>query len=341
MKLGIFTAFDNYHKHYIRACESLGVDHEIVDIISPDWLMNVQNSDADGFLCRPPSKFQERKSMFDERLYIIHYKLQRLIYPSYDELYLYENKRMTSYWLNLNNFPKTDTWIFYQKSDFKQFIDEYDNFPLVIKSNIGSTAKGVTIVRSKRCARSIANKAFGLIKPKLARGYTSITTGRIIPLMSRGSRERHFVIVQKFEKIKWEWRIVKIDDSYFGHKKLLRGNFASGTHLKGWGRPPDELLYLTKDICERGSFLSMSADIFETEDGRYLVNELQSLFGQPVKDLMLIDNKPGRLVFKNNKFEFEEGHFNQHNSHVLRVKHFIKILKQMKNEENNQGIYEN
>lgn len=341
MKLGIFTAFDNYHKYYIRACESLNVNYEIVDIISSDWLQNVQDSDCDGFLCRPPSKFQERKSMFDERLYIIYYMLKRLIYPSYNELYLYENKRMTSYWLDLNNFPKAETWIFYRKSDFKKFIKEYNDFPIVIKSNIGSTAKGVSIIHSKKQANSIANKAFGLIKPKLARGYTSITTGKIIPLLSRGSRERHFVIVQKFEEIKWEWRIVKIDDSYFGHKKLMRGYFASGTHLKDWGKPPDELLFLVKNICEKGDFLSMSADILETKDGRYLVNELQSLFGQPVKDLMLIDDKPGRFVYKDNKFVFEEGHFNQHNSYLLRVKHFIKIINQSNNKKRNLDSHEN
>ena len=76
-------------------------------------------------------------------------------------------------------------------------------------------------------------------------------------------------MVQKFEKIKWEWRIVKIDESYFGHKKLLVGKFASGSDLKGWEKPPDELLYLVKEICERGSFYSMNVDIFETEDGRF------------------------------------------------------------------------
>ena len=330
MKLGVFKAFDNYHKYYVRACEELGIDYEIIDIISADWLTNIKKSACDGFLCRPPSKFQERKNMFDEKLYFISQVMKLPIYPSYHELYLYENKRMISYWLELNNIPHPKTKVFYQKEEYLQFLEENKEYPIVVKSNIGSTSKGVMIVENKGKARRLANKFFGLINPKLARGYTAITTGKIVPVMSYGSREKHFIIVQKFEKIKWEWRVVKIDDSYFGHKKLLKGYFASGSHLKGWERPPDELLFLLKDISERGAFQSITADIFETVDGGYLVNELITFIGQKTKHLMLIDGVPGRLLLKNGKFEFEAGHFNQHQSYTLRVKHFLKILEQEK-----------
>jgi len=328
MKLGIFTSFDKYQKYYVRSCEDLGIDYEIIDIIGPDWLEQIKKSQCDGFLCRPPSKFHERNTMFDERLYIVNKILKKPIYPSYDELYIYENKRVTSYWLDLYDFPKPDTFVFYRKRDFKKFIDEYNDFPIVIKSNTGSTSKGVRIIKSKRKAKQIANKAFGLFEPKLARGYTSIKTGKIIPVTSRGSREKHFVIVQKFEKIKWEWRVIKIDDSYFSHKKLLSGDYASGSLKKEYERASDELFFMVKDICEKGGFYSMDVDIFETEDGRFLVNELQSLYGQSTEHLLTIDGKPGRMIFKNNTFIFEEGYFTQHKSYKLRVQHFVKLLEQ-------------
>ncbi len=334
MKLGIFTSFDKYTKNYIRSCEELGVDFELIDIIAPNWLTSINKSNCDGFLCRPPSKFFERKSMFDERLYILNKILKKPIYPSYDELFIYENKRLMSYWLDLYNFPKADTYVFYRKRDFKKFIEEYEDFPIVIKSNTGSTSKGVRIVKTKRAANKIANRAFGLFEPKLARGYTSITTGKIISLPSWGSREKHFVLAQKFEKIKWEWRVIKIDESYFSHKKLLVGDFASGSLKKEYGKAPDELFFLVKDICDKGNFCSMDVDIFETEDGRFLINELQSLFGQYSEDILYIDGVPGRMVFKDNKFVFEEGHFNQHKSYKLRVEHFIKILESKQKEEN-------
>jgi glutathione synthase/RimK-type ligase-like ATP-grasp enzyme len=329
MKLGILTAFRDLHTYYARACEELSIEYELIDIIGDDWQHAIEESDCDGFLCRPPSKFQERKALFDERLYIINRIMRRPIYPSYDELLLYENKRLTSYWLKLHGIPHPETHVFYRKQDFLEYLKERENYPLVLKSNVGSAAKGVRIVRSRTMARHIANMLFGVGSTKLALGYTSQKTGRLLRFPALGTLEKHFVIVQKFEKIRWEWRIVRIGESYFGHKKLLRGDFASGSLRKEWAAPPSELLLMVRDLCDLGGFLSMSVDVFETTDGAYLVNEMQSLFGQKTENLMYIDGIPGRFVLKNDNFVFEEGGFNRHCSYKLRVEHFVRILEKL------------
>ncbi len=327
MKLGIFKAFSQQHKYYVRACEDLQVDYEVIDLLSYRWLEEIQKSDCNGFLCRPPSKFQERKTMFDERLYLVSHFLKLPIYPSYDELYIYENKKMMDNWLSINNFPHAKTYVFYTREEYFSFIKE-TKLPLVFKTNIGSTSKGVKILKNRKSAAIIGNKIFGRFNSKLAGGYTPETTGKLIKLKAKGSLQKHFIILQEFLDVKWEWRMVKIDDSYFGHKKLLKGDFASGSKLKGWDRPSDELLYLTKKICERGNFLSMDVDIFESTDGKFYVNELQSIFGQSTEHLMFVDGKAGRFIYSDDKFIFEEGNYNQNQSFNLRVKHFQKILKE-------------
>ncbi len=326
MKLGILTAFRNEHKSYVKSCESLGVDYEIIDIISDNWLDDIINSDCDGFLCRTPSKFQERKNMFNEKLYIINKFLNKPIYPSYDELYLHENKKMMYYFMKLNNIPHVETHVFYDKAEYFDFIEK-TIYPIVFKTSIGSTSKGVEIIKSKNKARKIGNKIFGRLNNKLAKGYTPQRTGKILPVSARGLLQRHFVILQAFKKIKWEWRIVKIGDSYFGHKKLLDGDFASGTRKKGWGKPPRQLLDIARNLSDYHGFLSVGIDIFETNDGNFLVNEIQSIIGHSTEHLMHIDGKPGRLIYQNGEYIFEEGHFNEHKSYLLRVKHMIDILK--------------
>lgn len=326
MKLGIFTAYRNLHKYYVKACEYLGVKYAVVDLLSPDWLSLVQKSDCDGFLCRPPSKFEERNRLFDERLYFIHKLLHKPIYPGYLELLIYENKRFTSYWLDLNNFPCPETKVYYRKEDFLKFL-KTATLPFVIKLNTGSSAKGVKIVKRKMTAKIIADLTFSVGNDKLAPGYTPQKSGKLFKFPALGTIQKHHLIVQEYKNIKWEWRMIKIHDSYFGHKKLKQGEFASGTRLKGWGRPPDELLFLTKKICETGNFYSMNIDFFETESGEFLVNELQALFAQSTEHLMYVDGKPGRFVFDKEKFVFDPGDFNQYKSYLLRVKHFIDILK--------------
>ncbi len=327
MKLGIFTAFRNLHKYYIEACEHIGIEYEIIDLISPDWLSLVRKSDCDGFLCRPPSKFEERNRLFDERLFFVHKILKKPIYPSYLELLIYENKRFTSYWLDFHNFPHAKTQVFYRKEDFFQFL-KTTKLPFVIKINTGSSAKGVKIIKTKLTANIIAHLTFSVGNDKLALGYTPQKSGKLLKFPALGTIQKHHLIVQEYKNIKWEWRIVKIGGSYFGHKKLKHKEFASGTRLKGWGRPPDELLFLTKKICETGNFYSMDIDFFETEKGKFLINELQSLFAQSTEHLMYIEGKPGRFVYEMGKFIFEPGDFNQYKSYLLRVQHFITILKE-------------
>jgi glutathione synthase/RimK-type ligase-like ATP-grasp enzyme len=327
MKLGVFTAFRNEHRSYVKSCEELGIDYEIIDIIGDNWLDEVLSSDCDGFLCRTPSKFQERKNMFNERLYVVNKILQKPIYPSYYELYIHENKKMMFYFLKLNDLPHIDTHIFYRKEDYYDFLEKA-SYPLVFKTSIGSTSKGVEIIYSKRRAKAIGRKVFGILNNKLAKGYTPQTTGKIIPVQARGLLQKHFVLLQKFVKIKWEWRIVKIGESYFGHQKLLEKNFASGAGKKGWVKPPEELLYMIKEISEKNDFYSVSIDVFETEDNKFLINEVQSIIGQATKHLMIIGGKPGRYIFQNGKFVFEEGSFNQYRSYLLRVEHMIKILRE-------------
>lgn len=55
--------------------------------------------------------------------------------------------------------------------------------------------------------------------------------------------------------------------------------FLECRELVGWARPSERLLGFLREITERGAFRSMDIDVFETADGRLLVNELQTVFG--------------------------------------------------------------
>ena len=70
----------------------------------------------------------------------------------------------------------------------------------------------------------------------------------------------------------------------------------------------------------------MALDVFETQDGRFLINELQSIFGSIDDSQMYIDGVPGRFRCVDGRFVFEEGRFNRHGSYTLRVQHFVEML---------------
>ena len=311
---------------YVGACEHLKVEYEIIDFLAPGWIKLIKQSGCDGFLCHPPDNIQEQKSICDERLYFLNKVMGKPVFPSWESIYIYENKRNMAYWLEINNFPHPDTWIFSRKKDAIDFFRNTD-FPLVLKTNIGAGGSGVDIIKNRSKAIHLAKKIFGRFHPALTFGRLRYSKKFYnIPLPLFGRIQKHYMIVQKFYEIKWEWRIIKIGDTYSGHQKLLKGQFASGSGKVGWVEPPKKLLSFVKDICDKGNFDSMAVDVFETTNGNYLVNELQAIFGSFIHYQMKINDKPGRFIFKDGEFRFEEGEFHQHGSNLLRVRRFIEIL---------------
>ena len=72
----------------------------------------------------------------------------------------------------------------------------------------------------------------------------------------------------------------------------------------------------------------MSLDIFETPNGQYRVNELQTVFGTNRPYEMLVNGKPGRYLYDNDtaRWRFEEGIFCQNGCCNLRVADLVELL---------------
>lgn len=336
MKLGILKTDETLHLNYIKACEELNIDHEVIDLFSNDWIEQIHKSGCDGFLLRPNVRKQYFKDGFDERVFFLHKIMKKPIYPTFDEVYIYENKHNMALWLQLNDIKHPRTSIFYNKKEALKYVGTA-NFPLVFKTKIGSAGIGVEFLKTKRQAKKLIRKVFPMFPPFslpiINRGYARVVKSSRCRLLRSSLRDdKQFGVVlfqEKIADIKCEWRMIKIGDSYFGHQKLAAANGKhSGSSLVGWVRPPVELLELTKHICNLGNFTSMNVDIFEDKDGNYYVNELQTLFGSYDNSQMYIDGEPGRYRNNNNKWIFEKGYFNQNESMNLRVKDFVKILKE-------------
>ena len=331
MILGILKGFGDHHQNYIDACRELDVEYEVIDLLSSSYINDIVDSKAQGFLCHPPCKIPEQKNIYDERLFFINKVLGKPIYPSYEELYVYENKRNLSDLLKVLDVPHAKTNVFCRKQDAIDFVEKA-TYPLVFKSKIGAASSGVDIVKNSRQAKKLINKSFGRLHPLFTYGHLRCTKKYGIPIPTPGTLQRHYVIIQEYHPIKWEWRIIKIDNTFAGRQKLLNGKFASGSLQVGWKKPPIELLRLVKNIAHQRNYYSIAVDIFETKDGKFLVNEIQSMFGAEFPFEMLINDVAGMFVYndKDDTFEFVKGVYHQYNSKSLRIKHFIKLLNQMK-----------
>ena len=328
-------------KNWIRACQDLNINFKVVDLFSSSWLDAILSDKFDFFVIFPPGIFEHNKNMCDERLYVIKNTLDYNIFPSYKESLIYENKKMLSYFLQASNIYHPKTYVFYKYNEAKEFIARHE-YPFVAKTSIGATGSGVKIIEDSSSAKAYIKSAF---KGKGIRRRTgpNRVTGSPIKwfkkaidspkyLMNRLKLyfklykhvQKHYVIFQEYIPHDFEWKCIKIGKSYFAHKKIKIGNKASGSKIKEFGMPDLKLMDYVKKLCEQNNFNSVDVDLFE-HNGKYLVNEIQCVFGIPYGYLMQVDGQKGRLIKKDNRWHFEEGDFTINECCNLRL---ITALKQ-------------
>jgi len=319
------------------ACEKIGIEHDIIDITSFDWLDQIAKKKYNFLLLRPPGMFEHYKLLYDERIYTLTKLLGYKTFPSYEECYIYENKKLLSYFLKAKNLPHPKTFVFYSKLDAENFVNN-SLYPLVAKTSIGSSGTGVQILKSNTKALTYVNNAFsqkGIRRqfgPNRVTGSPSKWFQKAIQNPSYffsklheyfsvyKYRERDFVIFQEYIPHDFEWRSVKIGNSYFAHKKSKVGEKASGSKGIDYVDPPEKLLEFTRSVCDSNNFNCMAIDLFEDGKGGYIINELQTIFGHVQNYILSVDNMPGRYLFEDGQWRFEKGNFNTNESYDLRLK---------------------
>lgn len=334
---------------WIKSCEKLGVEYEIINLIKNDWYERVLKSNADVFLVSPSGLQEYLKTVYDEKLYLIEKSLNKRVFPSFDEVSIYENKRYFSFFAKVNHIdiPRTD--VFYYKDEAIDFVNS-SSYPIVAKTSIGAAGCGVQILHNRNQAIRYVKKAFTTgIKRKSGPNLTTSSKSTLLQKALKSPKyllkRLHFykslndypqlgyVLFQEYIKHDYEWRVVKVGESYFAHKKLKIGEKASGTKLKAYDNPPIGLLEYVDDLCVRNNFDIMAVDIL-VSNNKFYVNEMQTKWGQKFDFLMMVNGEKGRYVKKNNLWCFEKGNYNENASFDLKLEYIIRTIKNEKNNNN-------
>lgn len=330
------------HILWVKACEEYrnDIEYRVVNLTASDWLEEIQKEPFDILLAKPGGLTAPFKQLYDERIYILAYILGYKIFPSPLGIFIYENKRFLSFWLKANNIPYPATDVFYYRKEAFKYSEECE-FPFVAKTNIGASGSGVRIIRNKIEAHKYIKDTFsGKGSPQrtgpnldkggiLKRGFhyilhpSDILKKLDIYQTKTVNLQKGFVIFQEYIPHDFEWRTVRIGESFFAHKKLKTGEKSSGSLLKNYDNPPLDLLDFLKEITDRHGFYSQALDVFESERG-YLVNEMQCIFGQSDPFQMLVDGQAGRYRFIGGRWVFESGDFARNGCYDLRVEFVLK-----------------
>lgn len=307
--LGIARERWDMHLYYVAACYELGVSYVVIDIMSNNWLGDLRNSEISVLVVRPTVVTAAWKKIFDDKIRVLEKEIGLNIYPCADSLWLWESKHRTSYWLDANNMPHVEYFTFSRLKDALEFSRNCD-LPIVFKSETGSGSRGVKIFRNR-----LSLKMFTLFY--FLFGYRPFGA-------TWSDREWGGLYFQKYVDADTEWRIIRIGESYFGYKKVKKGDYHSGSQKWEYGYPPVELLTLAKRIGNEHGFNSVSIDIFVSKGKPYVINEIQPYFGMEYKEEMLeIDGAPGRLYESGDSWSFQKGNFCRNKLCNERIKHIL------------------
>ena len=147
------------HVKWEKACLSQNIDFVIIDLTKNDWFDKVKNDEISFFLLKPPGEIQKFKDLYDERVYIISEILHKKVFPSYSEIVLHENKKLLSYFLKAKKLPCPPTDVYYFKQEAFDNLGKYD-FPVVVKTAIGASGSGVTLIWDISDLKKYICKAF-------------------------------------------------------------------------------------------------------------------------------------------------------------------------------------
>ena len=205
--------------------------------------------------------------------------------------------------------------MFFDREKAQSFVRNAE-YPLIFKTDLGSSASGVEVLRGVDEAEELVELCFS------SQGY--------LP-HRHDERDRSWgsVLLQDYIEDAREWRMVRVGDSFFGHRKVRQGQFHSGTREVAWERPPDRLLDLCRRVTDQGGFRSMNLDVLVTPDGEDLVHEMHPVFGSKHSEQMLIDGRPGRFVRHEatGEWVYQEGRYCQNNCCELRMNTVLESLE--------------
>lgn len=310
--IGVAFDFAHQHSHYLSACHEMNIPYRVIDLTASDWQDRLASSGVRTLFVWPSVYSTLWKTMTDDRLRAVQEYFGVQVYPDVSSVWLYESKRRIRDWLRHFNYPHPHTDVFFQEEHAVRFVQQA-TFPLVAKTDLGAAASGVRFINSREEALTYVRQAF--------RWGILLGNGDI--------RDRHwgYVIFQEYLPGIREWRLVRVGDSYFCREKQIGADgMHSGSGTVRWANPDPVLLENIRGITTRHGYTSLNIDYFETQDHRYLINEVHVVFGAiRQKNISLDAENMGRHLWnpETGSWGFEHGFFYHNACANLRIQHVL------------------
>lgn len=295
MKIAIHKTSNSYSDRWINYCAEKNIPYKIVNCYDSDIISQLE--DCNGLMWHWTLN-DYKAALFARQLTISLEKKGVKVFPNVNTAWHYDDKVGQKYLLEAVGAPTVNSYIFYSKKEAIDWLEKA-NFPKVFKLRGGASSVNVSIVKNKRKAKTLINKAFsngfshinrisrlkdriwvyGRDKNILAlRGILSGIARIFIPTeVERFShKEKGYIYFQDFiPNNKYDTRLVVVGNRCFGLRRYCRdGDFrASGSGLLAY--EPElfepESIKIAFDIANKLSSQSIAFDFIKSNNENKIV----------------------------------------------------------------------
>mgnify|MGYP001019737229 CR=1 FL=1 len=280
---------------YERFCKNNAIPYGFLDITKSDWMKESEMYDL--IICHTESNpaYQE---MIESKIYILEYYMGKACFPSYHEIWQYENKNRSNYLYDYYGLPKIPTYVTHNRDEALELIEKV-GYPFITKTTIGSSSIGVKKINTPREAYSLINNVFSFKGVSTQYPY---------------QRQKNYFYIQQFiDDATFDLRIMLVGNMAFGYYRYPnKGDFrASGAGNTEKKDIPKEALRLAIEVRGKLNSRQMGVDLlYSKKNNNYYIIET-SLFNQiDTPEQLVINGVPGYYDISDlDNIKFKEGKF--------------------------------
>lgn len=283
---------------YERFCINNGIRYGFYDIYRSDWIE--QAAQYDIIVWQTDSNPAEQH-IAESKIYVLEHVLKKECFPSFHEVWQYEDKCRENYLYSALDIPSIPTVVTNSLDEALHCIDTTD-YPFIYKDYIGTGSREVVKIDSRSRARKLVYRIFMKGKKGLW-GHFFV---------------KNIFYMQKFmADATFDLRVMMSGDKAFGYYRYpKKGDFkASGAGNYEKKEIPEDVLRLAYDIKRKLGVRQVGVDfLYSPAEGKYYVIETSVFNRIDTPEQLVVNGVAGyydmsdldNITFRPGKFWIQE-----------------------------------
>lgn len=294
--IGIIRDLEPYPRwtKYWRFCEHNALFCDVYDLHAQDWIAQAKRFDV---IVGLPSCELHCLEELREKFWVLERQLHKATFPAFAHALLYENKRLESYIASIHGVGFARTFISHTRDEALTLLGGLP-YPVVSKMVPASASVGIELVRSRRQARAIIERAFSASGRKTQFPY---------------ARQKNFIYFQEFiPNDGYDIRAIVVGNWVLGYyRKVLPGDFrASGMNLVEKRALPKAAMVLALQLNNIVNSPMLVVDMLRGVDGRFHIIEYSPVCQMETPEQLHVDGVPGAYIFdEDGNYRFQQGRY--------------------------------